>query len=207
MNAMQPILKATLTFVLLIGVLIAPARAQDQVEWHAQPESELWIDGTSNKSDWTVHATEFQAAVTLAPDATPPEIEAATVTVPSAKLRSQKSTIMDRLMHGALKVDEHPEIQYELTSAESTASSSSNPATFTVETHGNLTLAGVTKDIVMTVQGDRLDDGTIHFTGSHELLMTDYNMKPPTAMFGALRTADQVTISFDLIAGPEEATQ
>jgi len=34
--------------------------------------------------------------------------------------------------------------------------------------------------------------------------MSDYGMQPPTAMFGALRTGDDVTVHFDVAFVPAE---
>jgi hypothetical protein len=31
--------------------------------------------------------------------------------------------------------------------------------------------------------------------------MTDYGIKPPTALFGRLKTGDEVTVKFELVVG------
>ena len=41
-------------------------------------------------------------------------------------------------------------------------------------------------------------DGSIALTGSLSLLMTDFGVEPPTAMLGMMKTADQVTVKFEL---------
>ncbi len=177
-------------------LLVVRAQAQDPAVYAFQPESKLWIEGTSNKSDWTVNATVLAGNVSLKNPAAAsgPGVEKVRLVVPSAKILSGKSTIMDRLMHKTLQVEEHPEIVYELTSAEAGANA------LALLTHGRLTLAGVTKNVDVPVQGQQLADGKMRFTGSHTLLMTDYGMKPPTAMFGALHTGDEVVVHFDLVA-------
>ena len=106
---------------------------------------------------------------------------------------------MDRLMYDALLVEEHPQITYELISATPGAASGN---TFTLQTKGRLTLAGATKEIDMAVQGEKLANGQVRFQGQHELLQSDYGVKPPSAMFGALRTADKVTVKFDVVVAP-----
>lgn len=186
----------TLTF---LGVLIAAAAfsamSTAAQNYTLQPESKLWIDGTSTRSDFTVHANELQAAMSLdAETGVPSELN---FTVPSAEIKSNSSTIMDRLMHEALKVSEHPTITYEL--VEATASGESAPM---LKTTGRLTLAGVTNEIEMDVTSESGDDGAVRYTGSTPLKMTDYDMQPPTAMFGSLRTADDVTVSFEIVFAP-----
>jgi polyisoprenoid-binding protein YceI len=176
-----------------------PLQAQDTATLNLVPaSSKLWIDGTSNRSNWTVHATEMTGSVTMKKNSN--EVRAVTLTVRSNKIVSQKSTIMDRLMHETLKVETHPAITYQLSGATLAPGGTAN--TYTLQTTGRLTLAGTTKDVTMTVQGTKLANGHLRFTGEHPLLMTDYGLQPPSAMFGALRTGDRVVVHFDVVMSP-----
>jgi polyisoprenoid-binding protein YceI len=197
-------LKSTLSFFLAL-VVAAPALGQSVATLSVQPESKLWIDGTSNKSDWNVSANAFSGHVTMnaEPTADDPGVQEVHLTVVANQILSGKSTIMDRLMHKALMVEEHPEIVYELTGAALTQAGSS-ASVFMLQTTGNLTLGGVTKPVEVMVEGEMLDGGSVHFTGSHVLLMSDFGLTPPVAMYGALRTSDECTVHFDLVVGPEQ---
>ena len=174
-----------------LALFVLSARAQTL---SIQPDSKLWIEGTSTKSDWSVQASEIKAEMAIDGES----IEGVKVTVPSKKIVSNKSTIMDRLMHDALKVTEHPEISYEL--GENVAGI--GEVMFSVKTSGKLTLAGVTKAVEFTVQGQRLDGGKIRLKGTMPLKMSEYGITPPTAMFGALRTGDDVTVHFEVVVAP-----
>jgi polyisoprenoid-binding protein YceI len=187
----RSILSRRLFLSCALALFVLSAQAQNL---SLQSDSRLWIEGTSTKSDWTVQASEVKAEMAIDGES----IESVKVTVPSAKIISNKSTIMDRLMHGALKVTEHPVITYELD--EDVAGIGS--AMFSVETSGKLTLAGVTKSVAFTVQGQRLDGGKIRLKGTMPLKMSDYGITPPNAMFGALRTADDVTVHFEVVVAP-----
>ncbi len=180
----------------------APAQAQNAAEYTLDAESKLWVDGTSNKSDWTVHAAELEGGFGITGSGTDLSVSSGEIVVDAAKLEGGTSTIMDRLMRDALNVKEHPTITYQLTSAER-ATAAASDGTFTLATTGNLTLTGTTNEIQMDVTGTPQGDGKIRFTGSYALKMTDYGMTPPTAMFGALRTGDDVTVHFDVVAAPE----
>ena len=180
-------------FLLTAASSIQPLPALAQ-SYALQPESKIWVDGTSNKSDWTVEATEVDATVSLDGESGVPS--SVLITIPSAKMKGDRSTIMDRLMHDALKVDEHPTITFELLEAVASDDGSS------LSTSGNLTLAGVTREIQMDVTVEETADG-LRYTGSTPLKMSEYNIKPPVAMFGALRTADDVTVGFDVVLAPE----
>lgn len=177
----------------LAGLLLAQTTAAQDLTLDA--ESRLWIDGTSNRDDWTVHAREISGSANASDDAiVPNELE---VIVDASRIESGESTIMDRLIRQALKVSEHPTITYELVRAEATDGDDA-----VLRTTGRLTLGGVTNEIEMDVEGERSADGSLRFTGSTPLKMTDYDLTPPTAMFGALRTADDVTVHFDVTFVP-----
>lgn len=61
---------------------------------------------------------------------------------------------------------------------------------------GNLNVAGTTKSIDLVVKGELLPNGAILFEGMKALKMTDFNVKPPTALLGVLKTGNEVFISF-----------
>lgn len=184
---------AAAAFFLAFGAAaVQPALAQS---YALLPESEVWVDGTSNKSDWTVYATEIDATASFDEESGVPTT--LQITMPSKAVKSNESTIMDRLMHEALKVSEHPTITYELVDAVPNGDGSA------LTTTGNLTLAGVTKEIEMDVAVEETDNGR-RYTGTAPLKMSDFDMKPPVAMFGALRTANDVTVGFDVFFAPAD---
>lgn len=198
---MQSFLRAFSALFLLAAFATADqAVAQDEVTLTLTPESKLWVEGTSNKNDWTVHAGQLEGTVALRGD----NVSRVEVNVASGKIVSNRSTIMDRLMHGALKSSEHPTISFVL--EEAAAGSPGADGSFTMDTRGKLTLAGETRDIEMKVTGQRMDDGKVRFTGTYPLTMSDYGIDPPTAMFGALRTGDDVVVHFDVVGSPSTET-
>lgn len=172
--------------VLAVSVTATAASAQDFV---LSADSKLWVEGTSNKSDWSVKAKEVKAMATRAEDGS---VAALTLEVPSAQMVSEKSSIMDRLMHKTLKVNEHPTIVFEMKELNPAEAQNTSLAV------GELTIAGVTQEVRVEVVQVTADDGTPRYSGSQTLKMTDFGMKPPSAMFGALHTGDEVTVRFDV---------
>ncbi|MEM1125849.1 MAG: YceI family protein [Bacteroidota bacterium] len=186
----------------LLGGLVGGVQAQDQTHQLTE-DSRLWIDGTSNRDDWTVYATSMDGAFTLTVAEDQVTVQEARLVVAAPQIVSQKSTIMDRLMHETLQVDTHTEVIYALSAIEPAPANEGSD--FGLATTGQLTLAGTTQDIAFVMQGERLEDGRIRFQGSYPLLLTDYGMTPPSAMFGALRTGDEVVVNFDVTVEPMEA--
>lgn len=192
----------TIARIWWLGVvsLLLVGSASAQTTFTISPESKMWIDGTSNKSDWTVYSKQIDGTLTLADlDGAAPALQGVQVTIPVSEVVSDKSVIMDKNMHNALEVEEFPEITYELVEATLVADESTDDL-FVMNTVGNLTMHGVTNEIQMRVEGSTADDGTVRFAGSHELDMTEYDVKPPVAMFGAWRVAQDVVVNYELVA-------
>jgi polyisoprenoid-binding protein YceI len=78
---------------------------------------------------------------------------------------------------------------------------------FQFDTKGELTVAGVTKPIDMVVTLTPMEGNKLKATGSKELKMTDFGMKPPapTLGLGLIKTADEVTVSFEWMTAKRAA--
>lgn len=173
-----------------------PAETAEAQTLALTPESSIWIDGTSNQSDWTVYAKEMTGGVRMGEAGMPDSL---VLTVVSRQIKSDKSTIMDRKISDALKAREHASIAYQLVG---TAVSEGDANM--LMTQGSLTIAGVTKDIEMEVSAEHLEGGSVRYTGMTALQFTEYGMKPPTALYGALRTGNDVTVHFDVTFASSE---
>ena len=167
-----------------------PAETAQAQTLALSPESSIWIDGTSNRSDWTVYAKEMTGGVRMGEAGMPDSLA---LTVVSRQIKSDKSTVMDRKIVDALKAREHANITYQFTGV-----TVSEGDAGMLLTQGRLIIAGVTKDIEMEVTAEQLEDGSVRYTGMTPIRFTEYGMTAPTALYGALRTGNDVTVHFDL---------
>ncbi len=103
---------------------------------------------------------------------------------------------LDKNAYKALKSDQYKDIDYKLTSAVIMPESEGK---YLIKTQGNLSIAGVTKDVAMDVYAVINKDGSITCTGSDKLLMTDYKVKPPKFMLGAMKTGDAITLNYTIV--------
>jgi polyisoprenoid-binding protein YceI len=69
---------------------------------------------------------------------------------------------------------------------------------YDINTTGYLTIAGTTNKIDLYALGKVGSDGSITFSGSKKLKMTDYKIKPPTALMGTMTTGDEIEIVFQV---------
>jgi polyisoprenoid-binding protein YceI len=159
------------------------------------------LDGTSNIHAYTASTTtvtirsmEVAEAATgdvLADMLQPGNLKGFEVTIPAKSLTSPKEGI-DKNMHKALKVEEHPAIRFRLSSLEGSANG--------YQAKGVLTIAGVDKEVVLALQAKRIETG-LSVIGTTDLLMTDFGIVPPKAMLGMLKTNPQVKIRIELLLG------
>jgi polyisoprenoid-binding protein YceI len=201
--------RTTLANKLAIAALLAltatVARAQETTRVNVAPESKLWIDGTSNLHGWSCKAEKIEAAIDL--DATaavtlavapPKALKRVDVKVPVKSLKCGHGAMDDNL-YKALNADATPEISYILATFEAAPGDAKD--SFTLKTVGTLTIAGKENKIAMDVEATRMPDGTVKAKGVVPIKMTDYGIKPPTAIFGRLKTGDEVKVNFELTVG------
>jgi polyisoprenoid-binding protein YceI len=103
---------------------------------------------------------------------------------------------LDKNAYKALKTSKYKDIFYELLSATVTPE---NDNKYLVKTNGSLTVAGVTKEVSIDVFCVVNKDRSITCSGSKQLKMTDYQVKPPTFLLGAMKTGDAITLDFVLV--------
>jgi polyisoprenoid-binding protein YceI len=165
-----------------------------------QPQSRLWINGTSTMRAFQCKAASIDARVDAGAGAVSAvlagekAVRAVDVAVPAEKLDCGNGTMNDH-MYKALKAKDHPTITFRLASYEVAKGGDGVQGTVT----GTLTLGGVQKSITMS--GTAKDDGAgaLRVVGTHELRMTEYGLKPPSLMMGTMKVDERVKVSFDLL--------
>ena len=154
--------------------------------------------GTSNLHNWTMDAREISCSakfVFAGNNFQPQSLAALDLTILVHNLKSGES-LMDSRAYTALKADKFNTMTLVLTSG-SIVPGQKN--LFQVKGTGNLSIAGTTRQVIVNAACQVNADGTIGCTGTEHLKMSDYQIKPPSFMFGALKTGDDLTINFSLI--------
>ena len=190
-----------LTTTLLASALAATLHAGGTTAPLSLGSARVSLDGTSSLHAFSASTTEVRVtAIDVAATPTgdllddvlqPGGLKGFEVVIPAASLSSPKDGI-DKNMHKALKVEEHPDIRFRLRALESAAGA--------YRATGLLTIAGVEKEVVLNLQVER-KGSTLAVTGGTALLMTDYGVKPPKAMLGMIRTDPKVHIRIELVLG------
>lgn len=148
------------------------------------PDSRMWVDGTSTVHDWTLDVEKVNGTMFLKGDV----VDSLRFIVPVSSMKSGKSGMDDKVFE-ALKHKSYPTISIfakNVTFKEGYGSASAE-----------VTIAGVKRTVPVTVV--RTTQGNVaSYTGKVDLKMTDFRVSPPTAMFGAIKAGDAITLRFDL---------
>jgi polyisoprenoid-binding protein YceI len=161
------------------------------------PESRLWVEGDSTMHKWSCQATTLEISAEALPGL-PGELPTVTslrVVVPVASLQSGQDGLDEKLRE-ALQAKQHPRIEYAMASLRPRPGDAGG--TRQLELAGALTVAGRTRDAPVSITATLLPDGSIAVNGMAPLRMSDFGVKPPTAMFGLIKAADAVTVKFEL---------
>jgi uncharacterized protein (DUF2345 family) len=158
--------------------------------------ADIKVLGTSNLHDWSMEDKDVACSVQFvyaAGKTLPVSLTAFTFSLPVHNLKSGKSG-MDSKAYDALKAKDQGNIVFQASSSKIIPGANDQ---FTVNSTGNLTIAGVTKEVLLTAACG-VKDGTITCAGKDIIRMSDYQIKPPTYMLGALRTGNKLTIDFTM---------
>jgi len=194
-------------FALAATSTATQGQGTDGVSLELRPGSELSFEGTSTLHAFHCKTTKLQAMVQV--DASYSEarlselrrpLKTFEVVIPVKSLTCGNKGLEEN-MRKALKADLYPDIRYELSTYQ-IASSSLTDNGFTLQTVGKVTVAGKQNTIEMPIQAERLSDGNAKATATQPLLMTDFGIKPPVMMLGALKTGNKIVVTFKLVASP-----
>jgi len=122
-------------------------------------------------------------------------IDALTFRLPVRNLKGDQAA-MDQDAYRALKADRYQEIIFTLNSSHI---KSCGEDQYLVEAIGDLSIAGVTRPITMTMYGKVMPDGSVFFTGSQSLRMSDFNVERPSVLFGLIKADDEMRLTYTLI--------
>lgn len=168
-----------------------------------EPGSSLFLTGSSNVNQFQCRCREplhtARISIQTAKPGAPAVLSQARLPLRTTSLDCGNK-FMNEDMYNSLKVNEHPHIVIELLQAlplQGGALSQNNQwVDLTVQ--ADITIGGVKRRLPVAVKAMRLDERRFRFTGSRDLLMTDFNIQPPSAMMGFIKVRNEIRIHMDL---------
>jgi hypothetical protein len=153
--------------------------------------------GTSTLHDWTMTAHRFAGAgtFTVSEANVITAVPSLSLSLPVHNLKGESGGLNDNA-YEALKADKFKTITFASTVVTITADGAQK---YHITAAGNLSIAGVTNAVTLVAATTMNADGTITTVGTLRLKMSDYNVKPPTFMLGAMSAGDGMTLKYTLV--------
>ena len=184
---------------LLLGIIMMVVTTQISVAQTFNVNntaSNLIIEGTSNIHDWEIEAKDQQGKlVAELNDGQLVKLTQLDFIVKAESLKSGKGG-MDKNTYKALNTDKYKTITYNLSEVKSIDCTTTGNCKVT--TIGNLTISGTTKPIEIIFDA-KVNGDKIVLSGNKSIIMTDFKIDPPKAMFGTITTGDELIIKFKTV--------
>lgn len=192
-----------ITVSLTAAVAIPSIAAGQDRAMTVRPESRVVLEGSSNVVDWACRTNAFEATIAVDSGFDPASliglakpISRVTVRIPVRTLKCGHDR-MNRDMYRSLRASQFPDIRYVLASY-TVKGRAADSSKFTLLTVGDITVAGVTKRVEVPITAERWQGGA-KGSGVVRLRMTDFGVRPPVALLGAIRTRNEVEVLFEVV--------
>jgi len=175
--------------------------------YYLEENSKLYIEGTSNVNSFDCSCKDNfpKRGIKVAFS---DDFKTIRFTNSFFKIRTQSldcnNSRMNRDLCEALKSSEYPDIKIELKEAKLVSTTPGSDGWLSIKVNATMTITNVTKDVVLDVKGKKNSDDRFRFVCSKEILLTDYNIEPPTALLGLVKVRNNIKINFDLFTVAEQ---
>ncbi|HKJ33454.1 MAG TPA: YceI family protein [Balneolales bacterium] len=202
-----------IVLAVVLPTLTCNAQPIQNGRYYVQDGSKIWIDGKTTVNNFSCSSKNVNGYGVLVDTAQSMRTSLPTtyhktkvhVTLPVNTMDCGKKR-MNKDMYHAMKAQKYPSIKYDLLNVKNFTKSDTSSKWFTVNTTGQLTIAGKSRVIHMTVDGHMLPDGRFHVEGQKNLDMTSFGIDPPSPFWGLIKTKDEITVHFDLYVAQSNLT-
>lgn len=188
----------------LIALATAGVAEGQAVSLEVHSLSRFWIQGQATTHNFTCRVERVKGRARLpSPSGGPAEneeIQAKVVVRVPVEAFDCGNDRMTRDLQETLKMEEHPEIRFELVHATVGGHMDSSKHWRNIEALGTLTIAGTKRLTRESVAGRALDEDHFRVRGCIPIRMTYYGIEPPTKALGLIRVKNRVEVQFDLLA-------
>ncbi|WP_288343082.1 YceI family protein [uncultured Roseivirga sp.] len=185
---MKSIVKTSFKILSLVALLLISTGMQAQKTVNLKPDAQEYVvKGTSTLHDWHMTSNEAKGFVTVSMIDGVPNFTGSEITLLAETLKSGKKG-MDKNAYKALKTDEYESIEFVLNHC-TMESAVLGKAT------AELTIAGFSRDVIFDIQVEQ-SGNAFTVKGTTDFHLTDFQIDPPTALMGTIKTGDEVTIEF-----------
>jgi polyisoprenoid-binding protein YceI len=190
----------TPAFAAVLALAPLQINADDLV---VQPQSRIWVEGTSTIKAFQCTVPNFTISVKSAGAASgavsavlagEKAVRTVELTVPAAKIECGNGT-MNEHMRTALKADQNPTITFSLASYDVAKTGTGAKGTL----RGSLALGGAEHPVDITAVATDAGNGAMRIVGGYQVALSAFDLKRPSLMFGRIKVGDEVQVKFDFV--------
>ena len=166
-----------------------------------QPQSKMWIEGTSTVRSFQCSVPDFTLTVdaegTGAVTAVlggQKAVRTVELTVPAAKMDCGNGKMNEHLLK-AVKAEQNPTIRFTLASYDVAKAGDGVAGTV----RGTLALGGAQHPVDVSAVATDAGNGAIRIVGGYEVALSAFDLERPSLMFGRIKVGDKVQVKFDLV--------
>lgn len=192
-------MKRILNIVVLLVAWVFSTQAQDSVQ--VLPSSRIWLEGSSSVNEFTCNLTnakEIDLDVLEIANFTDSNHPFAVKVGFPVRLLDCGQKAMNNDMFDALKSKSYPTITFQLTSISRLEIIEETSGFEQFNVVGTLTVAGVSKKVTIIAKAKAPTVDSPHkIVGSYNMDMLDFDVEPPTALWGLIKANKNIVIHFD----------
>ena len=170
-----------------------PVKAQN---WKLDPKTpvKVGITGTSTLHDWTVTCSSVENVPASLNFEAPGTIEEFGFKVLVDSMDGGRGSSMNTKIYEAFQSSANPYVEFQQN--QPATLEKAEAGTYAITSKGTLSMAGSEKPVTVKCTGS-IENGLLTISGTNEILMSEYGMTPPSAMFGQIKTNDKVIVNFE----------
>ena len=171
---------------IIIGIVVFITSSMNAQNFSINIQSSsIIISGTSNIRDWEMKANTILAELII----NNKQIKSLFVKIPVLSIKSGNG-LMDSKTYEAFNYKKNPYITFQLIE--------NTPIKDEMSLMTNIIMASETKKVIMKCLCTKTKNGDYQIKGNLPIKMSDFKIVPPTALFGAMKTNDNINVNFDI---------
>lgn len=189
---MNNLLKIMTAALLLLSPMV---QAQNTNTYNLAKGYILTIQGGSNLHAWSEKAGTINGTALVEWNNNGSfNLNGLKLIVKATSITSSEGFVMNDKTYKALRSTKYPVITFELKNQ--VTSIPADGKSHVINATGDLVIAGVSRLVNLNASVVADDHGQVMFNGSYPIKMSDYNIEPPTALFGTLKVTNDININF-----------
>jgi polyisoprenoid-binding protein YceI len=193
-------MRPSITHAFAAALILTPIGIPSE-QLAVQPQSKMWIEGSSTIRSFSCQVPEFTLTVnaegTGAVTAVlggQKAVRSVELTIPAAKMECGNGRMNEHMLK-AVKAEENPTIRFTLASYDVSKAGDGVQGTI----RGTLALGGAQHPIDVNAVATDAGNGAMRIVGGYEVALSAFDLERPSLMFGRIKVGDKIQVKFDLL--------